>query len=150
MESDPFPRPLSSGLTLFVKLILPVCWVLSLSAASIMVSATAGLVYALPLVALVAIMLALFIRYSFPLKTVVAHHDHLVIGNFVREERVGYDRIKSIRVVKWVNTKPTVVTLRSPCGFGDTITFIPRGDGLFVFGRERAATAFLRERAGLS
>jgi hypothetical protein len=146
---EPYPFSLSSSMTLFMKLIFPVGWLLMTSAAAIVVAATAGLLFALPLVAVIALVLALLVRYAFPLKTVVAHTDHLVIGNFVREERVDYDRIQAIRVVRWVNTKPTILTLRSPCGFGDTIMFIPRADGLFDFSKERTATVFLRERTGL-
>ena len=149
VANEPYPFSLSSSMTLHIKLIFPVGWLLMMSAAAIFVAATTGLFFALPLVAVIALVLALFVRYALPLKTVVAHTDHLVIGNFAREERIDYDRIQAIRVVGWMNTKPTILILRSPCGFGDRITSIPRSDGIFDFGKERTATVFLRERTGL-
>jgi hypothetical protein len=69
--------------------------------------------------------LLLWVAYLFlRLKKVVAHSNHLVVSNYIRETRVPYDHIQEIRArrARWFVL--VRLRLRTACRFGRTVHFV--------------------------
>ena len=139
-----YPRVLSTRFTFFFKVVFPTAALAVLVVVIVRVAAVdpRG---ALTLAMVGVFVVALFVFYAFPIKKVVAYPDHLLVSNFVGEQRVPYQQIASVREVRWINWRPVVVTLHTPNRFGTRFLFYPAVDSIFGgFGRERSATTFLR------
>lgn len=142
--TESYPRVLSTRFTFFFKFVFPASFL------TLMAGVTALLAYVDVRLTVVVLLVnvpivALFWFYAWPIKRVVAYRDHLTVSNYRREARIAYDQIESVHEVRWINWRPTVVTLRTPGPFGRQIVYYPAVDSLFGgSGMERSATAFLR------
>jgi len=83
-----------------------------------------------------------------PLKTVKADADGLLIGNFRREIRVPYADIQDVAMLDPGNPVAAVITLTHPSDFGQRIKFLPYHK--FCRFKNHPAIRLLRERAGLA
>jgi len=138
------PQRLSTRATFFFKVPFPIL-VLGLIGVSVgLITPDAPIVALLSLLAFVVVVV-LFAKYSFPLKRVTAYDDHLVVSNFITEERVPYEAIAAVREVRWINWRPVIVGLKEPGRFGQYFVFYPYVDS-FASRAERPATTFLRSR----
>jgi hypothetical protein len=140
-----YPRVLSTRFTFFFKFVFPVLW-LSVMASAITAVVHVNVWLATPMVIIVALVVALFWFYAWPIKKVLAYRDHLVVSNFMHTTRIAYSDIESVREVRWINWRPTVVTLKTTSAKGRSFIYYPVVDSLFGgFGKEREATLFLRK-----
>jgi hypothetical protein len=144
-EAAAYPRRLSTRATFVFKFVFPVFVLATLAGVTVAVASQSPPT-ALLFGVIEALVLALFWRYAWPIKRVMAHPDHLLVSNYLRELAVPYRQIESVREVMWINWHPAIVTLKTPCPFGRSFMYYPAVDGaLGGFGRERSATTFLRQ-----
>jgi hypothetical protein len=140
---------LSSRLTFFHKLVFPIVWILAFATGTLLLSTSRDpKAHELaPVFGLVSVLGAVFLSaVSFPLKTVIANPDGIVVGNFLRQIQVPYDQIASVKENKWINTRLTTIWLRADSGFGQKIKFQPYSHRTFKFWKDHPAVVLLRER----
>jgi hypothetical protein len=140
---------LSSRLTFFHKLVFPTMWMLAFASGTLLLSISRDpKAHELtPIFGLVTLLGGSFLSaISFPLKTVIANQDGIVVGNFLRQIQVPYDQIASVKENKWINTRLTTIWLRADSGFGQKIKFQPYTHRTFKFWKDHPAVVLLRER----
>ena len=141
-----YPRVLSTQFTIVFKFVFPTLWLTLMIAVMVGVASMAETHLALLFLAVILLVTALFWFYAWPIKKVVAYRDHLVVSNYLRTIRIAYSEVDSVREVRWINWRPTVVTLKHPSPFGVKLLYYPTVDSLFSGrGTERSATKFLRD-----
>lgn len=140
---------LSSRLTFLYKFIFPTVWILGFAGGTLAMLRSGEPMAAGFAVATLAGTLFLSAT-CFPLKSVIAVHDGIVVSNFVRQIKVPYDEIVSVNENKWLNTHDITISLRSHSAFGQKIRFQPYSEFTLRFWRDHASVVLLRERAGIA
>lgn len=125
--------PLSSRLTFFYKLVLPVVF----AAGAVFSAAVGDLTTAVGF----SVATAFLVFYSGRVKEVALDDNHLVVSNGFREARVPLHVIESIGERRLLYPRLTCIFFEKPSAFGSAIVFHPRGWSLF---RESTAAASLR------
>ncbi len=140
---------LSSRWTLALKVVFPAIWLLGFGGVSLMISIERGDVGLGLLFAVVAAVgLAVCARTLLPLKRVVAESDGLRVSNFVRETRIAYGDIASVREWFWYPRTIEIRLFRASV-FGDRILFVPFAPFVPRSSNDHTATKFLKKQAGL-
>jgi len=147
------PVRLSSRLTLLYKLIFPAVWILGFAGGTLamLTSREANAHGAAVFFAVATLVGTLFLSATcFPLKTVIATQEGIVVSNFVRQIQIPYDQIVSVNENKWLNTRHTTIWLRADSSFGQKIRFQPYTQFTFRFWKDHPAVDLLRERVRLA
>lgn len=140
---------LSSRLTFLYKFIFPTLWILGFAGGTLAMLRSGEPMAAGFAVATLAGTLFLSVT-CFPLKSVIAAQDGIVVSNFVRQVKVPYDEIVSVNENKWLNTHDITISLRSNSAFGQKIRFQPYSEFTLRFWRDHPSVLLLRERAGIA
>lgn len=152
-------RTLSSGLTGFYKLILPLipCFVLPIFALTfgrelLVRGGEAGLILLAIVAVPVTASVALTLWFALTLRTVRLEEasGRLSVRNYRRETTVWLRDIESISNARWMRPETIVLKLRRPSELGDSVRFMPADiRALALFSGEHPLAGELRERAGL-
>src|SRR5882757_7386844 len=113
---------LSSRLTFFYKFILPSVWLVGFSAATLSLltrSSERGM--AIPFAVATILGALFFLSVCFPLKSVVAGREGILVSNFFRELEIPYPQIAGVRENKWLNTRVTTIWLKTDSAFGQEL-----------------------------
>jgi hypothetical protein len=147
------PVRLSSRLTFFYKFILPTAWILGYGAGTIGLfmsrdpnarGSAVGFAAATLLGALI------FAKWCFPLKTVVAGKDGILVSNFLRQIEIPYPQIASLGET-WLNRgQYATIRLNGDSPFGSEIRFLAYARFTLRFWSDHPAVVLLRERAQLA
>jgi hypothetical protein len=86
----------------------------------------------------------------FPLKSVVAGRQGILVSNFFRELEIPYPQIAGVRENKWLNTRVTTIWLRTDSAFGQQLRFQPYSHFILLFWRDHPAVVELRRRVQLA
>ena len=143
------PVHLSSRSTFFFKLIFPALWILIFAGGTLAMFGSGEPLAPVFAVATLAGTLFSSARF-FPLKSVIAGRDGIVVSNFVRQIEVPYDQIVSVNENKRLNTRDITISLRTDSAFGQTIRFQPYAEFTLWYRRDHPAVVLLRERARLA
>jgi len=148
---DQGPMRLSSCLTFIFKFIFPSVWLLGFSAGTLsllMRPNERGI--AIPFGVATIIGALLFSKACFPLKSVFAGRDGLIVSNFIREIEIPYAQIASIDENKWLNMRVTTILLKGDSAFGRELRFQPYTYFTLLFWKDHPAVVELRRRVELA
>ncbi|MFL5312360.1 MAG: hypothetical protein ACJ79H_18150 [Myxococcales bacterium] len=138
---------LSSRLTFVTKFIFPTVWLLGFSAGTLALLTRSGeRGMAIPFGVATILGALLFSKLCFPLKSVIAGRDGILVSNFFREIEIPYPQIASIDENKWLNTRVTTIWLKTDCAFGQQLRFQPYTHFTLLFWRDHPAVVELRRR----
>ena len=125
-------RTLSSGLTPLHKIILPVCWLTGWSVGTLLMFVSApedpdeigGIKWVF--LAMLFLGAALMYWFGIRLQAVSVDDEYLYVSNYLKEVAIPLTAIDRVTENRWVNIHPVTIHLKSPSGFGDQITFMPK------------------------
>jgi len=142
---------LSSRLTFVYKFIFPSVWLLGFCAGTLALLTRAderGM--AIPFGVATILGALLFSKACFPLKSVTAARDGILVSNFFREIQIPYPQIASIDENKWLSTRVTTIWLKTDSAFGQVLRFQPYTRFTLLFWRDHPAVVELRRRVQLA
>ncbi len=130
-------RQLSSKQTFLLKIILPIFFITTLTAMSLMLffnfpaNEFFPLMILFPVIALVGIisMYLTVMRY----KKVSVDDEFLYVSNYRKEITIPLSNIGGVTEIKWVRTRPITIHLKTDSEFGRKIVFTPKLNGFRVF-----------------
>ncbi|HEY4884035.1 MAG TPA: hypothetical protein VII08_10365 [Myxococcales bacterium] len=148
---DQGPMRLSSRLTFIFKFIFPSVWLLGFSAGTLaLLTRPNERGIAIPFGVATIIGVLLFSKVCFPLKSVIAGREGILVSNFFRKIEIPYAQIASVDENKWLNTRVTTVWLKSDSAFGQELRFQPYTYFTLLFWRDHPAVVELRRRVELA
>lgn len=146
-------RELSSKQTFFLKIILPIIFIVLFLAAFI------GLILGYKkseiFITIVIIMLAFpvgIVSMYFTLmryKKVSIDDDFLYVSNYRNEIKIPLSNIADVSETKWIRTRPITIYLKNESEFGRKIIFTPKMNGFRVFA-DNPIVVELKESANLN
>jgi hypothetical protein len=139
-------RRLSSRLTIVRKVIIPAIWLIGLGYGVVQLALDHDPMALAAFLGL-GLGLVIFRQFWFPLRTVRAAEDALVISARPEDIQIPYSQIAEVRQHDWLGV--TEVVFSSPSPLGKSITYAPYAYKWFPFTGTHPANAFLRSKARL-
>lgn len=146
-------RELSSNQTFFLKIILPIIFIVLFLAA--VIGLILGYKKSEIFITIVIIMLAFpvgIVSMYFTLmryKKVSIDDDFLYVSNYRNEIKIALSNISDVTETKWIRTRPITIHLKSDSEFGRKIIFTPKMNGFRVFA-DNPIVVELKESANLN
>jgi hypothetical protein len=145
---DQIPMRLSSRLTFFYKFIFPTVWILGFAGgtlAMLMNRDPGARGPAIGFAVATVIGTILLAAFCFPLKTVVAAREGIIVGNFFRQVQIPYVQIASIDGSWLYRGQYVTIRLNVDSPFGQRIRFLAYSRFTLLFWDPHPALVTLRE-----